>query len=283
MIFVIDADMILKKENVIDILARLENPKVGASSCRYKPHNTGVIPRMIEIEYGFQTFVQTSQNLYSCTNMWGGCIGVKREVFEKVGLFSQNMLSEDMDLALKVTELGFRVEESSVPVLTEVPSGVKGWYKQKLRWGGGYSQNVLKHYKTFIKHPIVLFFILTYGILTILFIIAAINNLIFIKNLFLLFKNIYEMGNSFIMSSKIFFKLSQGYKILESVALYFLFPLFSLPYAIVSIEKRRELYKLLLIFPFAIIYFPIYAFAGIHGYILGVRKFFTLSEKDRGW
>jgi cellulose synthase/poly-beta-1,6-N-acetylglucosamine synthase-like glycosyltransferase len=282
-IFVIDSDIILRKENVNDILSRLENKQVGASSCRYKPINTGFLARMTELEYGFQTMVQASQNRYSSTNMWGGCIGIKREIFEKSGMFSKNMLSEDMDLTLKVSELGFRVEESSVPVLTHVPSNLLTWIKQKMRWGAGYSQNFLKHIKTFIKHPIALFFIITYVILTFLFLIAAVNNLIFIKNLFLLFDNIFDAGNSLVTSTMIFFKLAQGYKILETIAIYFLFPLFSLPYAIINIENRKELYKILLIFPFAIIYLPLYAIFGFAGFVKGAYKHFTLKEKDRGW
>jgi len=130
---------------------------------------------------------------------------------------------------------------------------------------------------------VAIFFMLTYISLAFLFIIAAFNNLIFIKNLFLLFENLRDMGNSFLTSSVLLFKLANGYGLLESVAIYFLFPLFSLPYAIINIEKRKDWYKLLMVFPFAIIYLPIYTLANVHGIILGIKKYFTVKENEQGW
>lgn len=54
----------------------------------------------------------------------------------QVGLFSLWALVEDMDMAFKLNEAGYRVEQSMHFVLSEVPATLKTWYRQKMRWNG---------------------------------------------------------------------------------------------------------------------------------------------------
>ena len=54
----VDADVLLKPENINDMLARLEKDKVVAVSCPYKPYNKGFWSLMQEIEYNMLATIQ---------------------------------------------------------------------------------------------------------------------------------------------------------------------------------------------------------------------------------
>lgn len=54
----VDADVLLKPENLNDMLARLEKDKVAGVSCPYKPYNKGFWSLMQEIEYNMLATIQ---------------------------------------------------------------------------------------------------------------------------------------------------------------------------------------------------------------------------------
>ncbi len=281
-VFIIDSDVELSKKNVTELLSRLENERVGAASCRYRPLDKGFFPRMLELDFAMMSLVQVSCNYHSTIGLWGGCIAVKRDIFEKAGLFSENMIIEDVDLAFKIGELGYIVESSPLAVNTHAPTDFKTWYKQKIRWSSGFSQTFLKHYKSFLRHPVVIFFMITYTILAISFVSSAIKNVVFIKDLYNLFEFFRSAGNSFFASAGLV-KVASGVEILTVLGIFFFYPIFSLPYAFMNMKNKSEFYKVLFIFPFSIVYFPIYTVVSIQGFIIGVKKYYSLKERERGW
>jgi cellulose synthase/poly-beta-1,6-N-acetylglucosamine synthase-like glycosyltransferase len=58
---------------------------------------------------------------------------VQKDAFEKAGKFSLQAITEDMDLAFKLNELGYKVQQSFYKVETVVPDTWKELYKQKMR------------------------------------------------------------------------------------------------------------------------------------------------------
>ena len=281
-ILVVDSDTQLNKKAVTDMLSRLESDSVGATSCRYKPINRGFLARMQEIEYGMISLLQTAYNTKSTISLWGGCMAFKREAFENVQMLSENALIEDMDLALKLGKSGWRVEEASSFVFSAVPVHLKDWFKQKIRWGAGGMQNVIKHFPFFIFHPIFLLFTTTYTLLTISFAIAMTNNILFFENMLKLFHYFRQIGFS-ILTSFGLMKLTEGLTLFKEVMLYFLYPLFSIPYVIINMSHRKEWYKLFLVIPFYLAYFPVFISVGFMSYIYGIYKFFKLRSSGRAW
>ena len=281
-LLVIDSDTVLNRKAVLDMLSRLEHDSVGATSCRYKPVNNGFLARMQEVEYGMISIIQTAYNTKSTLSLWGGCMAFKREAFENVQMLSENALIEDMDLALKLGKSGWRVEEASSFVFSTVPTKLNTWFKQKIRWGAGGMQNVIKHFSFFIFHPIFLLFTITYTLLTISFVIAMTHNILFFENMLKLFRYFRQIGFS-IFTSFGLMKVSEGFNLFKEIMIYFLYPLFSIPYVVVNMSGKREWYKILLVIPFSLIYFPIFISVGFMSYIYGIYKFFVLRDSKRAW
>jgi len=282
-IFVVDSDIVLTKEAVGDILKRFDCcNKVAAISCPYKPKNSGFLPSMQELEYVLIKMAKYSQNSFSVLGAWGGCLAVKRKPFFEVGLFSENMLVEDMDLALKLYKKGYKVEQSSVYVKSDVPVSPKSWFKQKLRWNSGGTQCFFTHTKSYFKNPIVLLFGFSQLLLIITFMIY------FYKYLF----SFYALAQTFIslkhpVLTTINF-LNYFYAVDKTVILHGIFVklgfmIFIIPYGILLIDKWEDLPKITYIIPYSIIYVQLSTLMYLLGWLVGTKKYYKLKNGGRAW
>jgi len=228
-IFIVDSDTVINRKAVRDALDRLENKKIGAVHFRYKayPWERGPLESTENIEASFLSMFFGAQNCCSSLTLVGGCIAVKRKAFEDAKMLSVNAISEDTDLALKLNENGWKVQQSFCRIETSLPRKPGTFLKQKIRWGAGFSQG-------FLRHPAVYF-----------------RNSIFLCNIFLFFIPIIFViffGDKITTSdSTALFKLFISFVI---------FPLISLPYAFLAIRDKKY-YESFWIYPFAWFYIPV--------------------------
>lgn len=265
-IVVLDSDMVLNRKAIKDIISRFENPKVGAVSCRYESINKNIFTNIQEVEYNFLALFQASHNIYSTLSLFGVCMAVKREAFKQVGLLSRNAITEDTDLALKLNKNGWKVEQSLTPIRTYAPENLISLYKQKLRWDEGYMQGILTYPRIYFTNPVFILFILISLFLPILAFISYIGNLTG-SNLGLLYGSIVgkQINNARLWG-------------------FIVYPLFSVPYILLSIKKfSKEFYKIILAYPFVLIYLPVFTLILIQGFIIGFYKYFKLKNKKVGW
>jgi len=108
------------------------------------------------------------------TNLFlsGAAFGIKKEVFEEIGKFSE-VINEDWDLMLKAFRLRkkyfFAIE---LKVKTVVPSNLKEWVRQRIRWSLGIKywwKQVLKDIKQFIRGLPIIFNIILFCCAPIIF------------------------------------------------------------------------------------------------------------------
>jgi len=109
-----------------------------------------------------------------------------------------------------------------------------------------------------------------------------IKNILFVDNLYQVFESIRDQGYSF-FSSLYMMELNNSFHFFKTLSLYFLYPLFSLPYALMNINSNKEWYKVLLVFPFSIFYMPVYSVISVIGILKGIKDFYTIKKDQRGW
>jgi cellulose synthase/poly-beta-1,6-N-acetylglucosamine synthase-like glycosyltransferase len=283
-VFVVDSDTLLSKEAIHDIIARFQNnPKVGGVSCRYKVLNRkGFLPLMQDVEYNMLALIQGSYNIFSTISLWGGCMAFKRDAFEKIGMLSPNFLTEDMDAALKLGEEGWKAEQSSVPVYTQVPEKFRRLYGQKMRWSEGFMQNFIQHTGVFLRNPLAVFFVLSYVIFMFTILVGLINNYYTIKLTYDMIGNLTTIGFSF-FSAVWFLLVFYSADIVKNVAAFLVYPLLSMPYIAFDKKDRRKVTSFLLVFPYSLIYFPIYTVISIIGFSKAIWEFSRLKKADRSW
>ena len=89
---------------------------------------------------------------------------VQKDAFEKAGKFSLQAITEDMDLAFKLNECGYKVQQSFHRVETVVPGTWKELYKQKMRRNSGGTQCFIKHWRVWVKNPLHVIFVFSFNI-----------------------------------------------------------------------------------------------------------------------
>ncbi len=277
-IIFIDADSLLNKDALNDILQRLEHEKnVVAVTCPYRPSNKWLLPIMQQIEYNVARFTSGSYNYRSSvlTLRWW-CIGIYKKNFIEAGKFSINAISEDMDLALKLRELWHRAQQSLYTIETGVPYTYRSRYKQKIRRSSGGMQCLIKHFKTWIKNPIFVIF-------------TTIFQVSLIMGTFYLIKNAISFGDFIEFSITLFnittFKngmnilwLIYGDNAVANTTKGLAFSTISLPYVIPLVTSFSTIRKILYIIPYSIIYIPIHSTVRLIGSIYGIKKYYNLKD-----
>ncbi len=74
----------------------------------------------------------------------------RKDALEKIGLFDEKCLTEDIEVTWRLQRAGYKIRASiSAKVYTNVPSKIRFWWKQRLRWNLGGEQTLLKHSSAF--------------------------------------------------------------------------------------------------------------------------------------
>ncbi len=268
----VDADVLLRPENINDMLARLQKDKVAGVSCPYKPHNKWFWALMQEIEYNMLATIQWAYNIFGAIAMRWGCIMVQKDAFEKAGKFSLQAITEDMDLAFKLNECGYKVQQSFHRVETVVPGTWKELYKQKMRRNSGGTQCFIKHWRVWVKNPLHVIFVFSFNISIVWFVRGIMQKGIILDVL---------LDKKDIVQSLI--ALFTFADIWSSLVRKFAFTWLSFPYVLPMIKRWGQFWKFLYVLPFSIIYVPIYTYMGAVGLIKWLFIYRKLELGNKRW
>jgi len=272
----LDADVTVNPEALNDMLARLENPRLGAVSCPYQPSNNGFWARMQAIEYDMLRWLQGSYNNVWAISLWWGCHMVKTAALKEVNYYRPEAITEDMDLAFRLTKAGRIVHQSLIPIKTIVPDTFAKRWKQKKRWNSWGTQCFITYRRIWIKHPLHLIFMVIFQYIWVsrvwwliqtMALIALIHELWWLITLF-------QIRWPTILWWWLIF--------LGSVINKIWFMSFSAPY--VWFANRDQGWKRLLwIFPYTIIYTPLFFWAWWWWLYLGIRVLINEKQGIRWW
>lgn len=266
LILFMDSDMISNKKTLVRMISEISvNEQIAAVGGRYKPKEKGIFPALQEMEYNLMAAINYAASVRSTFGLWGGYLITKKRLFISVGKFSKDALTEDQELIMKYTKMGYISKQLLDPVLTETPKKLKQFYKQRIRWAGGMAQNFLRYPKEHLKNPVLLALICMF-LLHIISILTKNHNQKYLE--YQLISNLFyqTIGNSFLKSMLFGFLV---------------YPLSNLGYIFVSIGKNlKQIQKTLIVYPFTLIYLPILIFLHILGYFYGI---FKMIKGDGGW
>lgn len=283
-IFVVDADMTLNKKAIEDIFARFEyNPKVAAVSCIYTPKNKGFWQSVQQLDYNMQTVINGAYNTTSCVALWGGNMVIKRGPLMEVGLFSYNMLTEDLDMALKLSKAGYKVEQSYIEVETMVPGTFRDVIKQRKRWGTGAVQCMFRHTSVYLKNPISLVFLMSIVLFGSFFLLSMVKLLLSAINLYQFIYNADFFSNGILSTiSQIYNQYDSN--LWESIKMKLLYGTILTPAIFLEIIRKRSILKnILLFFVLVLVYYPIISIVYLIYTPKGIWLAMTKSKDKRGW
>ena len=141
----VDADSTLEKKSLMKLVEPLADRDVSISSGVIRARHTGILSWFQDIDY-----ISSSGWRYACdkigaTYISPGFAAFKKKDLLKVGGFSGDTLTEDLDTTLIMREGGYGAAMTRAYMFTSVPSTLRSLVRQRVRWGRGSIQNAKKH------------------------------------------------------------------------------------------------------------------------------------------
>lgn len=153
-IITIDADCRVDKNTIAHFVPCFADPSVMAAVGTVKIGNTSTIWGLIQrLEYIVGFYFKRAESLLQGIHIIGGAAGAfRRQVFEQLGPFRTDHLTEDMELTLRIQKAGMKIVYSSQAVVTtEGASTLWSLMQQRLRWKRGRLSALHEHRQLFFS------------------------------------------------------------------------------------------------------------------------------------
>ncbi|MEK7664960.1 MAG: glycosyltransferase [Patescibacteria group bacterium] len=153
-IVTIDADSVMDKRFIGNIVTHFINPKVAGVAGNViignKRRTLGLL-QQLEYLYGF--YFKRADSILSAVYIVGGAAAAYRKrVIVGSGGFDENIITEDIELSTRLQYLGYSVKYAdNAVVYTEGPSDMKSLIKQRLRWKYGRLMTFYKYRRLFFS------------------------------------------------------------------------------------------------------------------------------------
>lgn len=126
-----DSDCVAKKDLIAQLIEPLKDPKIGVTQAWWEVANKDrLIPALI-----FKTYEYFTRNLNYPDFLWSYCFAIRRELFQKLGMFDLIWTRvEDVDFAYKVIKGGYKI-----------------YLMKEVRVGHFFRETLLAHLKVHIR------------------------------------------------------------------------------------------------------------------------------------
>ena len=146
----IDGDAVLDYDAIIWMVRHFENnPKLGAvtGNPRVRTRST-VIGQLQVAEFSaIIGLIKRTQRLYGTVfTVSGVIVAFSKKAVQKVGGWSPDMITEDIDISWKLQSNGYNIEyEPQALCWVLMPETLKGLFNQRLRWAQGGAEVFFKY------------------------------------------------------------------------------------------------------------------------------------------
>lgn len=151
----IDADSFVERDILIKMVGDFEDPKVASVTPALKVFKPRTFLEKIQAtEYLLNIFLRKSLDAIDAIHVTPGVFSLyRKKVLEEIGGFDEDNLTEDMEIALRIQNAGYKITNKLDAIsYTLCPPNLRSLFKQRLRWYRGALQNTAK-YKHMLFKP----------------------------------------------------------------------------------------------------------------------------------
>ncbi len=144
----VDADCALATNTIGNFIKPFADPSVMAGVGNVKVGNTNTIVGTVQsFEFLFSFYFKKAESVLGAIYIIGGAAGAfRREVFEKIGVYNQDNITEDIELSVRIQKAGMKiVYVDDAIVYTEGASSLLSLAQQRTRWRMGWFQTLSSH------------------------------------------------------------------------------------------------------------------------------------------
>lgn len=144
----LDSDSMVHPESLKRIMTYFFSPDVMAVAPTIVTHDPKTLmQRAQSVEYDFSIYVKKMLSFVDAIHVTPGPFSIfRKSVFDKLGPYRHAHNTEDQEIALRMQENHMRIEHApDAFVYTIGPPGVRGLYRQRLRWIYGFIKNTIDY------------------------------------------------------------------------------------------------------------------------------------------
>lgn len=225
---VVDADSYPEKDAFRNIVGFFNDPKMGAvSSAILSRQNKTLIQKVQNFEYDIIVWTRKLLDFVDGVFVAPGALSVYRaKPVQEFGGFDKNNITEDIEVTWHLLHEGYKTGMAlSARSYTEVPNKWKALWNQRVRWGMGGIQTLIKYRKDFIRKSSLGLLIYPFVASTILLSYISVFFMIFlflkglIKNIFIIK---YSLQTSTLMYNILTFEFNPNVLIFFAVCMFIL-------------------------------------------------------------
>ncbi len=169
----VDADSYPERDTLLNSMPFFADPKVAAVTAKILVKNRdGLLGRMQELEYALTAWsrklLEYMESIYATP---GPLSLYRKSVLKEADGFDEKNLTEDIEIAWRLLDKGYKIRMSQSKTYTNVPSKFSAWWRQRVRWNIGGMQTAIKYRKAVFRKDsenfgffVVPFFSLSYAI-----------------------------------------------------------------------------------------------------------------------
>ena len=164
-----DADSLPNKNAISKMVGVFNDTKVGGVTSRVfvnSPKNC--LTRIQAIEFKIIAFTRKLLEFLDAIYVTTGPLSIyRKKAFDQVGGFDENNLTEDIELTWHLVSKGWKVKMSIPAIIRSyVPTKIRAWFHQRIRWNVGGIQTVAKYKKKFLETGMLGIFIMPFFVLS---------------------------------------------------------------------------------------------------------------------
>ncbi|MDI6730241.1 MAG: glycosyltransferase [Candidatus Altarchaeum sp.] len=148
----LDADSEFEKNFLKNVIEKFNDECVVAVTSSMKVKETkNIIQKIQYIEYLFSIYMRKILSFMDAVYVTPGPGSIYRRKIFKEFSFDEKNLVEDMEIAMKIQKKGLKIENSvNAITYTATPEKIFNLYNQRLRWYGGYLENIFRKHRNLI-------------------------------------------------------------------------------------------------------------------------------------
>jgi cellulose synthase/poly-beta-1,6-N-acetylglucosamine synthase-like glycosyltransferase len=152
-----DADHSVSSDAIKRAVSWLEDPKIKCAKgrCRgiNKRDNPLAMVSGIERDIVERLSIPSAYYLGGFSTFGGGHAYFKKELFEDLGLFDEEIMTEDIDYSVRLHMNGHQVIcDPLIESWEEIPNSFNAWFHQRIRWARGWMQVWKKHISAVVSN-----------------------------------------------------------------------------------------------------------------------------------
>lgn len=272
-----DADSFPEPDAIDKIVGYFDNREVAAAmGSNLVKNKKTFFERLQAVEYSVISWTRKLLNYVDAIYVTPGPLTIYRtDIFNQVGKFDATQMTEDIELTWRLAYHGYKREMSpSALTYTTVPSTLKQWYNQRIRWNLGGLQCMKRYSNVVFRKGMLGAFILPFFVVSLFlgFTGLSIFTYLFVTRILRMF---FLTRYSFIADTAVI--TLESANITPSVLNFFGVALFLLGWVFtiwgLSVMKQYDLRRqnLLNIFGYLIVYLSLYPFIMIPSMVKFLR------------